>query len=214
MVSSLCTMRTLLQNWRLGDPVHLETRRLVVRTLTHEDVDARLLGWSSDPAIARNVWRPPLPPTAYFHGLVNASDQTTRFTFLIVHRSTDRAIGYAKLQVDTERRTQIPTVALGEREYWRAELGAEAGHVIQDFAFGVLPVDRAECRVYAENESVRKRLLHAGYRETDVYSEGTPAGPGREVHVYCIERDAWHTLSPAIEARLAEQPDTPPTRVP
>lgn len=148
---------------------------------------------------------------AYFAGLIQASDQKTRFSFLVVHRSTGRSIGYVKLQIDVARRIQIPTVVLGEREFWGVKLGSEAVRAVQNFAFGFLPVDRIESRVYAENEPVRNRLLRSGHRETTVCREVTPDGQERTVHVYCIERDAWRSLSASIEARLATQPDVPPS---
>lgn len=197
--------------WQPGEPVSLETRRLVVRTFTPADVDARVLRWSADPAVAENLWHPPVPPERYFAGLVGASDQRTRFTFLIVHRRTERPIGYIKLQIDPSRRTQTPSVALGERDYWNLELGTEAVRAVQRFAFEQLGVERIESRVYAQNRKVRERLLRFGYREVDVLSEIIPGRPLRKVHVYGIEKESWLARAPEVDARLAVLPDVQPS---
>lgn len=187
----------------------LETRRLIVRTLKTTDIDANVLRWVEDPAIAGNVWHPPVPPVAYFEGLIAACDQRTRFAFLIEHRRSGRPIGYVKLQVEPERRSQTPTIVLGEREYWNAELGTEAIRAVQRFGFECLPVDQIESRVYAENRKVRERLLRFGYDEADVVSELLPGRPARKVYVYRISKESWFALARTVEARLAQQPDEP-----
>ncbi len=202
-------MTSELRPWQPGEPVSLETRRLVVRTFTTADVDAHVLRWSADPAVAENLWHPPMPPERYFAGLVGASDQRTRFTFIIVHRGTERAIGYIKLQIDPNRRTQTPSVALGEREYWNLELGTEAVRAVQRFAFEQLGVERIESRVYTQNRKVRERLLRFGYGEVDVLSEIVPGRALRKVHVYGIEKESWLARAPEIDARLAALPDVP-----
>lgn len=195
--------------WQPGHPVTLETRRLIVRTLKTTDIDVHVLRWTEDPGIAGNVWHPPVPPAAYFEGLIAACDQRTRFAFLIQHRRSGRAIGYVKLQVEPERRSQTPTIVLGEREFWNAELGTEAIRAVQRFGFECLPVDQIESRVYAENRKVRERLLRFGYEEADVVSELLPGRAVRKVYVYRIGKERWFTLSPTIEARLAQHADEP-----
>lgn len=194
-------------SWMPGQPVSLTTRRSIVRTLAVEDISPALERWNSDPAIAGNVWHPPLPPAAYFRGLIAASDQKTRFSFLIQHRGSLRAVGYVKLFIDVARRVQVPTVALGERAFWNGELGTEAVRAVQRFAFEHLPVDAIESRVYAENVKVRERLRRFGYEEVAVTQEQRPGGGTRAVHVFQITREAWFERLPAVEEYLAQKPD-------
>jgi RimJ/RimL family protein N-acetyltransferase len=200
---------TLHEPWTPGAPVAIETRRTLVRTLHHEDVTPTVERWLEDPAIASNVWHPRAKGGDYFRGLIAACDQKTRFGFLIVHRASQRAIGFVKLHVDPARRVQVPTSALGERAYWNYELGTEAVRGVQRFAFEHLPVDHIESRVYEENAAVRSRLERFGYREVEPYFEVLPGGPRRRVHVFRISREEWLARSPEIEARLGRLPDAP-----
>ncbi len=192
-------------HWQPGAPVRCETRRLVVRSLAVRDVTPQMFAWLTDDAVKQNVWHPAMAPEAFFRGLIKASDQRTRFAFAIVHKETSRLVGYAKLAIDVARRVQTPTVVLGERAYWNAELGTEAVRAIQRFGFEHLPVDAIESRVYAENVKVRERLLRFGYEEQEPQDER-----GRRVHVYRITKDAWYARCDAVEARLAALPDLQP----
>jgi RimJ/RimL family protein N-acetyltransferase len=197
--------------WQPGMPVRCETRRLVVRSLALRDVTPEVATWLADDAVAQNVWHPAMAPEAFFRGLIKASDQKTRFAFAIVHKQTNRLIGYAKLAIDVARRVQVPTVVLGERAYWSGELGTEAVRAIQRFGFEHLPVDAIESRVYAENVKVRERLLRFGYEEQETQEERAPgAARARRVHVYRITREAWYARYEATEARIAALPDVSP----
>ncbi len=193
--------------WEPGVPVSLETRRLLVRSLSERDITARSTAWLTDHAIADNVWLPSMTAEAFFRGLIRASDQKSRFAFALVHKASSTLIGYAKLSIEAD--ALVPTAALGERAFWNGELGTEAARAIQHFGFSHFPSSAIESRVYSENTKVRERLLRSGYEETGVYDEpGQGNGRARQVYVYRITRDAWYARWDATEARLSALPDT------
>ncbi len=201
------------EEWAPGGPLFLETRRLVVRTLTEADIAPHVYAWLDDPAVSGNVWHPNMPRAAYFRGLLQASDGRRHFTLGIFHKATAHLIGYIKLQIDERRRVMVPTTVLGERAYWNGELGTEATRVVQRFAFERLGVEHVESRVYAENEKVRARLLRLGYAEMGSYEEGhaqSSGGAARRVYVYRMAREQWLNRAPAIDERLAQLPDVEP----
>lgn len=199
--------------WTPGAPLYLETRRLVVRTLTETDLAPHMYAWLDDPTVSGNVWHPNMPRAAYFRGLIQAADGKRHFALGVFHKATAQLIGYIKLQIDEERHVMVPTTVLGERAYWNGELGTEATRAVQRFAFERLGVEHVESRVYAENEKVRARLLRLGYTEAGSYEERLAQAAGaqaRRVHVYRMAREEWLSRAPAIDERLAQLPDVDP----
>lgn len=187
-----------MSTWQPGRPVILETPRLRIRTLTEDDALA-MRGWLAEPAIRANLWLPDIDVDAYFVQMARFADQRTRFAFTLLHTRTDQTVGFAKLVVDSERRTQIPTLALGRPEFRDRQLGSEATMALLRFGFEHLAVDRVECRLYEENARLRARLAQGGCRETKVYAERVPGRAPRNVHVFVLDRTEWLSLAGELE---------------
>lgn len=189
--------------WQPGSSVSLETPRLQIRTLTEADAEV-MRDWLAEPAFRENLWLPDLDLSMYFVWMARGADQRTRFAFALAQ--AEQLVGFAKLAVDAERRTQIPTVALRDATVRDRGLGTEATWALLTFGFEHLPVDRAEFRLYAENVRLRQRLERLGCREVRAYDEQVPGRASRRVHSFALERGDLPRVARALESRGGRAP--------
>ncbi len=195
--------------WQPGNPVVIETPRLVLRSLTQADITPRTLAWHEDPAVTAHLWLPPVPPALYFRALLEARDEQKIFLLGIEHRRSGRLIGYVKLVVDPSGPWLNSTTVIGDKAFWEGKFGLETARGVMRFAFEHLPVEAIERRVYAENTSLLARYRRQGLEEVRSYDEADPSGGERvrQVHVFHQTRPLWLASAGRIDDELSQVPD-------
>jgi len=135
----------------------LETDRLVLRRLTHEDLDA-LYALYRDPDVRK-----------YFpEGTLNYEETLEELDWFIdvyyakygyglwatIHKETGEFIGRCGLIPWTlEGRSEIEVAYMLAKEYWGQGLGTEAAQAILDYGFEQLGFDRLICLIDADNQA-------------------------------------------------------------
>lgn len=135
----------------------LETDRLILRLLTHEDLDA-LYALYRDPEVRK-----------YFpEGILNYEETREELDWFIdvyyarygyglwatIHKESGEFIGRCGLIPWTlEGRSEVEVAYMLAKEYWGQGLGTEAAQAILDYGFEQLGLDRLICLIDADNQA-------------------------------------------------------------
>lgn len=160
----------------LDEPIR--TGRLVLRTLTPNDVSDRYLSWLRDPEVSRYLevrFDPQGKESilAYVEAMNQSPDNLLLGLFL---REGGTHIGNIKLgPIDPHHRRGDFGIIIGSRRHWGKGYATEAIKALTDHAFAALGLHKVSAGLYAANEGSRRAFLKAGWLE-----EGR-----RRKHWYC-----------------------------
>jgi RimJ/RimL family protein N-acetyltransferase len=146
---------------------HLETPRLILRTMNAADASDRYLSWMRDPIINQYLEsRFSLPECtqdliAFIEYMNAAPDSLLCGIFL---REDVRHIGNIKIGpvVTRHARSEIGYL-IGDREAWDNGYASEAIREICRYGFEELELEKITAGVYENNTSSAKALLKAGF---------------------------------------------------
>lgn len=145
----------------------IETRRLWLRELTEEDVDA-----------LQSILGDPQTMYAWEHGFDRAETvrwvetnreryRTDGFSYFAAVRKEDgRLVGAAgPLMERYEGHTEVGIAYIIGREYWRCGYGSEAARASLDYAFRELGVQKVIAEIRPENTASRRVAERLGMKE-------------------------------------------------
>ena len=96
-----------------------------------------------------------------------------RVWFVIVLREGDRVVGEAGLlRIFYPWRTTDLSIILGDKTCWAKGYGAEALHLLLEYAFGYLNLHRVAIGVVASNERALRFYKKAGFKQEGLQREG------------------------------------------
>lgn len=146
---------------------HLETPRLILRTMNAADVSDRYLSWMRDPMVNQYLEsRFSLPECTQdliaFIEYMNATQDSLLCGIFL--REDARHIGNIKIGpiVTRHARSEIGYL-IGDREVWGKGYASEAIREICRYGFEELKLAKITAGVYENNTSSAKALLKAGF---------------------------------------------------
>ena len=157
----------------------IETRRLKLRCVSHEDVDA-MFGIFSNVEVMRYWSRPPLPDRDAAVALVNeihdAFERQVMLKWGVARQADNVLIGTTTLyNLDfTNRRAELG-YALG-REYWGQGYMQEALQAVLAYCFETLNLRRLEADVDPRNQASIQTLERLGFQREGFLRERWEVG--------------------------------------
>jgi len=191
-------------SWRPGDPVRLETERLILRSLRPEDATERVLGWYRDPEIMAELYTGRTMTRGALRALIGTFDNATRFFLGIFDKEGGAPIGYFQIHGNRRHRYAYLTIVIGERDWQRKGLVAEARPVLRRLILEQSGFHRSVILVYPDKPAWVRSIESSGYRSEGLLRQhdATSDGGRRDVLVYGLL---------AEEARAREQAAAPTT---
>jgi [ribosomal protein S5]-alanine N-acetyltransferase len=169
-------------------PIVAETERLVLRTLTHDDLDA-YAALNADPAVARYLGS----------GRTRTRDETLAEIDFVLRSYADHGYGlWATIRRDDgawlgrcgllnwrlDGRDEVEVAYAIAQEHWGHGYATEAAQAVRAWAFSFLDVARLVSLIVPENDASKKVA-----RKNGMHLRGTSSLRGIPVEVYEIERD-------------------------
>ena len=179
--------------WKPGHLVTLDSPRLLIRSMTADDVTERYVSWFADPEIMRQIAMPMNPSRAQLLKFVASFDNRARFHLGVFLKDTGLHVGWLKLLCDMTNRGGVLTTVIGDPAYWGRGIGSEMRHAIIDFMFDVLDMHKAVDMVYGDNARAQALNIKLGFQREGILRDFA-AGPGatwRDVHVFGLLVDEW-----------------------
>jgi len=146
----------------------LESRRLLLRTLTAADADGLYLRWMNDPTITKY-----LESRYQAHGrgdleafITGCNDRADTLLCGIVTRDDNRHIGNIKIgPLDARHKIGDIGIVIGDPACWGKGYASEAIGALVDHAFGVLNLHKVTAGCYASNIGSLKAFLAQGFTQ-------------------------------------------------
>lgn len=183
--------------WDPGDLVRFETERFVIRSMTREDVDDRLIGWLADRDVAaglnmpiRTMNRPQAVAWALSH------DNRSKFLLVVVSKETGHAIGFFTITVELAHKTAETAVVIGDQEQWGKNVVIEARGELLRFLFTTMKMHKVIGRPHSRNISSIFNYKAMGFTCEAVLREQMRAvdGAGRlDQLVFGLLASEWHS---------------------
>ncbi|MCC6888160.1 MAG: GNAT family N-acetyltransferase [Hyphomicrobiales bacterium] len=182
----------------MGAPIHLETPRFVLTSLSRRELAAISLPWTADPAIME-----PLELQAGGWSLrrwrkqVVRPNNRDRFAFAIRTRADGGIIGYETAQI-SRTGVAILGVVIGDKSWWGRGVVVETRVAVLTFLFQTMQCARAWGVVYARNFPSISNYLALGFthegtlRQHFRLADGTRA----DAMVFGLTRQEWEAKLP------------------
>ena len=179
----------------LLDPGLLESRRLLLRRVEARDL-ADLGAVNGDDAVTRFLpyatWQKPADGTAWFERMEGIQATGTALQFVIVERSSERAIGTCLVFRHDEGSARAELGYVLGRAHWSRGTMREALGALVAGAFGPMNLRRLEAEVDPRNGASQRLLLHLGFRkEGRLRERWVVKGEAKDVDVFGLLRHEW-----------------------
>jgi len=142
--------------------VHLETARVLVRTVTVEDASLRWCEWTKDPlaSLMLNA-RPKALEIEQLRAYIAGFDQIDRFIIGLFDRKTGKHFGIIVAEF-LEPRKATPSLLIGEPEYRNLGLMGEVREALAEFMLANIELDAVIHTVLPHNKPVIEMLERRG----------------------------------------------------
>lgn len=150
----------------LAAPAAIESPRLLIRPLAHDDLPA-LMPVNGDDEVTRFLpyatWRTPADAEAWYQRIQSLQAGGGALQFVLVEKAAARLVGTLLLfrHDENSRRAELGYV-LG-RAGWGRGLMTEALHALIAHAFGVMDLRRLEAEVQPANVASTRLLERVGF---------------------------------------------------
>lgn len=161
----------------------IETRRLILRTVTPADAEAVAAAWRLDegpisPAEAQAVISRMLDRHAQ-----NAPGRLVHLCLAVIDKSSQDWIGWCGLDSLKPARPAPLIFYLLKSAWWGKGLATEAAHALLDYAFRNLALERLDGACAADNPASRRVMEKIGMRYLGLDEEGG--------HAFAITREEF-----------------------
>jgi len=187
--------------WKPGKPVEFETRRLIVRSMTVDDITDESVSWWSDPQLQDGLgfsarkWQEN-DVIRYVKGF-NNSNKFLLGIFRKKPEAQEELIGY--VSIIFKRRTGVATleIVIGNKRYWGTGIPKEITDTGLSFFFNHLKIVKFKIEVLGYNRSSLSMTRRLGFVEEGVLRQEKPHyKKGRvDVHVFGLLEDEWRARS-------------------
>lgn len=164
----------------------LETSRLILRTVTMEDVDAVAYSWKLDQGSISMQEATDRVRWMQANHSQNRSGKLVHLCLAILHRETRELIGWCGLDGTDQARPNPVLFYLLKARYWGQGLTTEAARAVLEYAFIELALLRIDSAAANENIASRRVMEKLGMRYLGLDSEGG--------HAFTLARDEYLRL--------------------
>ena len=152
--------------------VFLKTPRLILRTVTLEDIDAVALNMNLDePPISRLEAESQVSRMLANHRQ-NAPGKIVHLCLAIIHKDTREWIGWCGLDHLDQTRPNPVLFYLLKAKYWGQGLATEAARELLDYAFGTLSLPQVDSAAASDNFASVRVMEKLGMRSLGLDDEG------------------------------------------
>jgi len=151
--------------------------RIMLREYKLEDLH-HIRQWVNDPEVVNNLSDIFLVP----HSLVETEDflnsvlqggRKNTICFVIADKVTEDYMGQIDLiNIDWKNRAAEIGIVIGEEKYRGKGFGSEALHLLQEFVFNRLNLNRLEIKVHSNNTKAHRCYLNSGFKEEGRLRQG------------------------------------------
>jgi RimJ/RimL family protein N-acetyltransferase len=152
--------------------VFIETARLILRTVTMDDVEDVALSWRLD---ERPISRQEAEDWVRWmlgNHEQNAPGRVVHLCLAIVHKEAQEFIGWCGLDHRDQTRAAPVLFYLLKAGYWGQGLATEAAATVLDYAFGELGLARVDSAAAFENIASKRVMEKIGMRYVGLDEEG------------------------------------------
>lgn len=155
-------------------PPTLDSAKVQLRPLSHQDVNQSYQAWLADAEVNRYLETRHLEQTLdrirdFVEAKMNSADE---YLFAIVRSDNDRHIGNIKLgPVKTTHKLADVSLFIGDRASWGGGFGSAAIAGVTRFALGTLQLNKVVSSVYAPNVGSVRAFLKVGWRKEAILKE-------------------------------------------
>jgi len=156
-------------------------KKVYLRPLLREDLNDHYLSWLNDPVTTHYLESGTFPMS--YEGLENFYTEVTgsqnQVILAIADSESNEHIGNVKLApISWVHRRATFGILIGNEQYRNRGVGTEVTHLILNYAFYKLNLQRIDLGVYANNESAIKMYERVGFKiegrfRKHVFFEGT-----------------------------------------
>jgi len=166
------------------ESVSLETSRLILRTVTLEDIDAVALSWKLDePPVSRQEAENQVNWMLANHRQ-NAAGKIVHLCLAIIHKDTCEWIGWCGLDHLDQTRSNPVLFYLLKSSYWGQGLATEAARALLEYAFGEMNLPQVDSAAASDNLASVRVMEKLGMRSLGLDAEGG--------HAFTLSREEYH----------------------
>jgi ribosomal-protein-alanine N-acetyltransferase len=167
----------------MATPVLIKTTRLVLRTVTMDDVDAVASSWNLDEGpISRKEAGDKITWMLGNHEQ-NTPRRIVHLCLAIIHKDTQEFIGWCGLDHIDYRKINPVLFYLLKASYWGKGLATEAARAVIDYAFSELDLARIDSTTAYENIASKRVMEKIGMRYLGLDDEGG--------HFFALTKDEY-----------------------
>jgi len=144
--------------------VCIETERLILRTVTMDDIEDVALTWKLyEHKISHEEAEEAIRWMLGNHER-NTPEDFIHLCLAIIHRESDRFIGWCGLDHRNPRQPNAVLFYMLKEECWGRGLATEAAKAVLEYAFHRLKLTQVDSGAYAENIASKRVMEKAGMR--------------------------------------------------
>lgn len=150
----------------------MKTKRLLFRTIEVTDLEIKTK-WINNPEVNKALFFTlPVSLNETIKWYENIVKNPTREDFIIIEKETDKRIGFGGYtNIDWINKKAEPNIAIGEVAAWGKGYGTEGLHLLLDYAFNVMGLNRMYGYVVEFNKAAIKMDLKAGFNNEGLLIE-------------------------------------------
>jgi RimJ/RimL family protein N-acetyltransferase len=146
-----------------GKQVRLETARFLVRNATVADASERWGGWMADAEASYMLNAPAKALNGHeVASYIKAFDQRTHLLLVILEKSSDKLLGFFRIDIDEKLGRFLVSMMVGEPDYRHKGIMNELTVPFRDYFFDTLGLKTMLGMVLSHNEPVLQYLFKTG----------------------------------------------------
>ena len=151
-------------------PINIETERLILRSVTADDVGEQYLGWLNDPEVTRFLETVGCPNLDALREYVDAILVDDSVVFAAIIEPRMGYIGNIKLGPIERRHNRGDIgIMIGAPEAWGQGFAAESIAALSRFAFGSLDIAKLFAGAHGSNRASIRSFERAGFEVEGVF---------------------------------------------
>jgi ribosomal-protein-alanine N-acetyltransferase len=154
------------------ESVFLETSRLILRTVTPEDVDAVALSWKLDEGPVSRAEAESKVAWMMANHRQDVPGKIAHLCLAIIHKSTQEWIGWCGLDHRDQAKPNPVLFYLLKEIYWGQGLATEAAQALLEYAFGPLSLPQIDSAAASDNPASVRVMEKLGMRYLGLDAEG------------------------------------------
>lgn len=180
--------------WKPGQKLKITTERLVMKTMTPEDLNQDYVNWWNDDQLQQGLGHKGRNWTferAVKH--VNSFDSIKGFHLGVYLKETGKMIGFYSFFRDPVQKVSSSTTLIGDKTYWRQGLAKEISESTIRFRFQGMDIEKIEGKVRGDNVASKALLESLGFKKEGVLEKHGPSPEGGRIDItlFGLLKEDW-----------------------